>query len=171
MWLRDVILGRAKNTDSQVATPELQDQARTVVEWLSNCDRQPVPLASLVLVVQAVLADLGAGDLDEIWYSIASRGCGRHFSEQDRQWVAFLQAVGQRDGNRMAAASKQLLAAEPGLSDSSKRYLVAGGMLGSISQAQLAEAHALWSEHADTLRSKDDLLMSLLVARSGGAAN
>ncbi len=169
MWLRDAVLGRAAIANAPVTSRELQDQARTVVEWLSNCDRQPVPLASLVRVVQAMLADLSAGDLDEIWYAIASRGCGRHFSVQDRQWVAFLQAVGRRDGERMAAASRQLLAAEPDLSASSKRYLVAGGMLASIAQGQLTAAHALWSQYADSMGPKDDLLLSLLVARSGGS--
>jgi hypothetical protein len=169
MWLRDAILGRVEITNTPVTSPELQDQARTVVEWLKNCDRQPVPLASLVQVVQGMLADLSAGDLDEIWYAIASRGCGRHFSVQDRQWVALLQAVGRRDGERMAAASRQLLAAEPDLSPSSKRYLVAGGMLASIAQGQLAAAHALWTQYADALGPKDDLLLSLLVARSGGS--
>jgi len=169
MWLRDAVLGRAEMTKTPVTSRELQDQARAVVEWLRNCDRQPVPLASLVRVVQAMLADLSAGDLDEIWYAIASRGCGRHFSVQDRQWVAFLQAVGRRDGERMAAASRQLLAAEPDLSASSKRYLVAGGMLASIAQGQLTAAHALWSQYADSVGPKDDLLLSLLVARSGGS--
>ncbi len=170
MWVRDAVLGRAEITNPPVTSRELQDQARTVVEWLSNCDRQPVPLASLVRVVQAMLADLSAGDLDEIWYAIASRGCGRHFSVQDRQWVAFLQAVGRRDGERMAAASRQLLAAERDLSASSKRYLVAGGMLASIAQGQLAAAHALWNQYADSVGPMDDLLLRLLVARSGGSA-
>jgi predicted membrane-bound spermidine synthase len=170
LWLRDAVLGRADIANTPVVSQELKDQARTVTEWLQHCDQQPVPLGSLLRVIQAVLAHLSPGDLDEIWYAIASRGCGRQFSEQDRQWVAFLRAVGQRDGGRMAAASRQLLAAEPDLSTSSKRYLVAGGMLGSIAEGQPAAAQALWSQYADTLGQKDDLLLGMLVARSGGSA-
>jgi len=70
----------------------------------------------------------------------------------------------------MAAASRQLLAAEPDLSAASKRYLVAGGMLASIAQGQLAAAHALWTQYANSVGPKDDLLLHLLVARSGGPA-
>src|SRR5262252_7396434 len=102
-----------------------------------------------------MLADLPPGDLDEIWYAIASRGCGRNFSTQDRQWVAFLQAVGRRDGERMAETSRGLLAAEPDLNAPSKRYLVAGGMLGSIAQGQLAEARGLWLQYADAVGHQD----------------
>src|SRR5262249_57664969 len=130
-----------------------------------------VEVGSVIGVVQGMVADLAAGDLDEIWYAIASRGCGRNFSTQDRQWVAFLQAVGRRDGKRMAEASRELLAAEPDLSAPSKRYLVAGGMLGLIAQGQLAEAHGFWLPYADAVGPKDDLLLGMLVARSSGSRN
>src|SRR5215471_12583549 len=171
MWLRDVLLGRVEITRTPSTPQGLLDQAVTVIEWLGDCDRRPVPLASLIGVVQAMLADLPAGDLDEIWYAIASGGCGRHFSAQDRQWVAFLQAVGRRDGNRMAETSRELLASEPDLSAPSKRYLVAGGMLGLIAQGQLAEAHGFWLPYADAVGPKDDLLLGMLVARSSGSRN
>ena len=170
MWVSGVLLGRLEIADSKLVPKELQDHTRTVVEWLKNCDRQAVPLTSLIWVIQSVLAELPAQDLDEIWYAIASRGCGRRFSEQDRQWVAFLQAVGQRNPARMAEASRQLLQAEPGLSPSSKRYLVAGGMLGSIAQGQPAAAHALWSEYGEPLGAPNDLLLEFLVARSSGSS-
>ena len=171
MWLRDVLLGRVEITRRPSTPQGLLDQAVTVVEWLGDCERRPVPLASLIGVVQAMLADLPAGDLDEIWYAIASRGCGRNFSQQDRQWVAFLQAVGRRDGERMAEASKQLLEAEPDLSAPSKRYLVAGGMLGFIDQGQIAQAHSFWLQYASAVGPKDDLLLGTLVARSSSSRN
>jgi len=170
MWVRGVLLGDVEKANSNLVPKELQDHTRTVVEWMKNCDRQSVPLASLIRVLQSVVADLPAQDLDEIWYAIASRGCGRRFSEQDRQWVAFLQSVGQRNPARMAETSRQLLKAEPGLSPSSKRYLVAGGMLGSIAQGQPAAARALWSEYGESLGATNDLLLEFLVARSSGSS-
>ncbi len=163
IWLRDVMLGGTTITDQLVVSRELHDHARTVVDWLANCDQRPVPLTSLIRVVQSMVADLTAGDLDEIWYAIASRGCARRFSVQDREWVAFLQSVGRRDGRR-------LLATEPDLQVSSKRYLVAGGMLGSIAQGQPAAADELWSRYKQSLGSSDDLLLRVLIARSSGSA-
>jgi hypothetical protein len=133
---------------------------------MSDCERRPVPLTSLVRVGQAMVADLTPGDLDAIWWALSSTGCPRHFSAQDRDWVALLQAIGRRDGTRMTAAARQLLAAEPDLGAPSKRYLVAAGMRGSIAQGKPADARELWARHQHSLGPGEDLLLSVLVARS-----
>jgi hypothetical protein len=117
-------------------------------------------------VFQPMVADLTASDLDEVWWKLASSGCPRRFSPQDRDWVALLQAVGRRDGARMATSARRLLEAEPGLSVPSQRYLIAAGMLGSIAQRDPAAARELWSRYASSLGPADDLLLRFLVARS-----
>ncbi|HWE22352.1 MAG TPA: hypothetical protein VG496_00300, partial [Myxococcales bacterium] len=173
MWLRDLLLRRTTANDQVVQSKELHDHARTVSDWLGDCAHRPVPLTSIVRVFQSMVAALPAPDLDEVWWAIASSGCASRFSAQDRDWVALLQAIGQRNGARMAAAARRLLDAEPGLSISSKRYLVAAGMLGSIAQHDPAGARDLWSRHAAALAGTEDLLLRFLVARSeeGAPAN
>jgi hypothetical protein len=71
----------------------------------------------------------------------------------------------------MAATARRLLDAEPALSLSSKRYLVAAGMLGSIAQRDPAAARELWSRHAPSLGSSEDLLLRFLVARSSAPSS
>jgi len=167
MWLRDVFLRRTSFAEQFVESRELHDHARAVSDWMSDCGRRPVPLTSLVRVVQAMVADLTPGDLDAVWWALSSTGCPRRFSAQDRDWIALLQAIGRRDGARMAAAARQLLAAEPDLGAPSKRYLVAAGMLGSIAEGRPADARELWARHQGSLGPDEDLLLRVLVARSG----
>jgi spermidine synthase len=167
MWLRDLLLQRTTAEDQLVESRELHEHARALSRWLEDCERRPVPLTSIIRVFQSMVADLSAGELDQVWWALASSGCPRHFSAQDRDWVALLQAIGRRDGARMATSARRLLAAEPGLSVPSRRYLVAAGMLGSIAQKDLAGARELWSGNAGSLGSTGDLLLRVLVARSG----
>jgi len=168
IWLSELVLKRTTAENQFVESNELHEHARALSEWLKDCERRPVPLTSIIRVFQSMVADLAPGDLDEVWWALASSGCPRRFSAQDRDWVALLQAIGGRDAARMATSARQLLAAEPGLSLSSKRYLVAAGMLGSIAQKDPAAARELWSRNASTLGPTEDLLLSVLVARSGG---
>src|SRR5439155_1662980 len=147
MWLRDLFLRRAPVEGQVVQSAELHEHARAVSEWLRECERRPVPLTSLVRVLEAMVADLTPGDLDAVWWALVSTGCPRRFSAQDRAWVALLQAIGRRDGARMAAAARQLFAAEPQAGLPSQRYLVAAGMLGSIAAGRPADARELWERY------------------------
>jgi len=166
MWLRDVFLRRTSLAEQVVASRELHDHASAVSDWMNDCARRPVPLTSLVRVGQAMVADLTPGDLDAVWWALSSTGCPRRFSAQDRDWIALLQAIGRRDGARMAAAARQLLAAEPDLGAPSKRYLVAAGMLGSVAEGKPVDARELWARHQGSLGPGEDLLLRVLVARS-----
>jgi spermidine synthase len=166
MSLRDLLLERTTADTQFVESKELLDHGRAVSDWLADCAGHPVPLTSLVRVFQSMVGELPAADLDEVWWAIASSGCGRQFSPQDRDWVGLLQAVGQRDAPRMATAARRLLEAEPGLSLPSERYLVAAGMLGSIAARDPAAARDLWARHAPSLASTEDLLLRFLIARS-----
>jgi hypothetical protein len=166
MWLRNLLLKQTSIGEQLVESRELHDHARALSQWMADCERRPVPLTSLVRVLQAMVADLTPGDLDGVWWALSSSGCARHFSEQDRNWIAVLQAIGRRDGARMAEAARHLLAAEPDLGASSERYLVAAGMLGSIAQGRPADARDLWARHERSLGPGQDLLLRVLVARS-----
>jgi hypothetical protein len=166
MWLRDALLGRAPVLDQVVEAPDLHGAARDLVDWIGDCASRPVPLISLVRAGQALVAALTPGDLDEIWYAFASRGCARNFSQQDRDWVALLQAAGQRDGPRLATAARQLLVAEPNLSLASKRYLVAAAMLGSFASGAAVQAREVWNAAEPSLGAPDDLLLRVFVARA-----
>ena len=169
MWLRDFFLRRGAAREEAFVQLELQDHARAVSQWLADCERRPVPLTSLVRIGQAMVADLTPGDLDTVWWALSSTGCPRRFSAQDREWVALLQAIGRRDGARIAEAARRILTAEPDLGASSKRYLVAAGMLGSIAQGNAAQARDLWARHGASLGADPDLLLRVLVARSNAA--
>ncbi len=86
MWLRDLLLGRAGVEERVVSSDELHGHARQVSEWLDACGDRPLPLASLLRVLQTAVPDLTVGDLDEIWWRLASSGCMRQLSGTARAW-------------------------------------------------------------------------------------
>jgi hypothetical protein len=61
-----------------------------------------------------------------------------------------------------------VLSDHPGLDPALRRYLVAAGMLGSITQGDLAAARELWSAHERSIDIANDLLLQVLVSRSRG---
>jgi hypothetical protein len=78
-----------------------------------------------------------------------------------------LEAVGRRDGRQTAATSRAVLAAQPRLDPGSRRFLVTAGMLGSLAQDDIAAARDLWLREGRSIGLSDDLLLRVLVARSG----
>jgi hypothetical protein len=167
MWLRDVLLGRAEVASQVVAWPQLHDEARRLSGWMRTCDVPTVPLSSLIPIAQLLVPELTPAELDPIWASIAS-SCGGHLTPRGREWLAFFQATGRRDGPGMAIEARRLLAGDPYLTPALRRYLVAGGMLGSIAAGNRGDARDLWSRNAESVGAADDLLFQVLVAESRG---
>jgi hypothetical protein len=165
MWLRDVLLGRAEVASQVVAWPQLHDEARRLSRWMRTCDVPTVPLSSLIPIAQLLVPELTPAELDPIWASIAS-SCGGHLTPRGREWLAFFQATGRRDGPGMAIEARRLLAGDPYLTPALRRYLVAGGMLGSIAAGNRGDARDLWSRNAESVGAADDLLFQVLVAES-----
>jgi len=164
MWLRDALLHRLDASERFVVSPELHEHARVLAEWLGNCAERALPLRSLLLVAEAMLAELRPRDLETIWSAV--HGCDQSLSARDREWLVVLESIGRRDGKQTAAASRAVLAAEPRLDSASRRFLVTAGMLGSLAQGDVAAARNLWLREGRSIELADDLLLRILVARS-----
>ncbi len=166
MWLRDTILARGPAPSTFVQSDELRLHALEVSSWLRGCYGRPFPLISVVRVSGALVAELSPQDLDPIWAALASTPCSKRLSPQEGEWLDFLQAVGQRDGARMAASAERILTDEPEIDSQSKRYLVAAALLGDLAQGKAAEARALFAQHEAALPLAGDLLLQTLVAQA-----
>jgi len=158
MWLRDALLHRLDASEQFVVSPELHEHARVLAEWLDNCAGRALPLRSLLLVAEAMLAELAPRDLETIWTAV--RGCDRSLSARDREWLEVLEAIGRRDGRETAAASRAVLAAEPRLDPASRRFLVTAGMLGSLPQCNVTDARDLWLREGRSWLSVSDGIVS-----------
>jgi hypothetical protein len=165
MWLRDALLHRLGASEPFIVSPELHEHARVLAEWLGNCAGRALPLRNLLRVAEAILAELTPRDLETIWSAV--RRCDRSLSPRDREWLGVLEAVGRRDGRQTAATSRAVLAAQPRLDPGSRRFLVTAGMLGSLAQDDIAAARDLWLREGRSIGLSDDLLLRVLVARSG----
>lgn len=165
IWLRDVLLRRLDASLKFVLSQDLHDHARAVAEWLGNCQGRTLPLRSLLRTAQSMLAELTKNDLEPIWHAV--HACEASLSARDREWVGVLEAIGRRDGPRAAARSRAVLAGEPRLDPGARRFLVTAGMLGSLAQGDVAAARELWLQEGRLIELADDLLLRVLVARTG----
>src|SRR3989442_6823784 len=101
MWLRDALLWRVDPSRKFVLSQDLQDEARTLAEWLHACAGRTFPLRSLLRVAQSMLAELTPNDLQAIWHAV--HACEASLSARDREWLGGLQAIGRRDGRQAAS--------------------------------------------------------------------
>lgn len=166
MYLFDV-LARATDPAQQrlIASDELHEDALAVSRWLRTCG--PAPFPSLVRVLQHVVPDLSIQEVDAIFRELGSGACAASFSPVERQWLTLLRAVGWRDGAGMTSAARKLLSMEPVMSPPSRHYAVAAGMLGAIAQGDPAGAREIWSRFGGSIASDRELLLRMLVTRSG----
>jgi hypothetical protein len=167
MYLFDVLRGTTDASKVRlVASDELQQDAASVSEWLRTCG--PIPFASLVRVLQRSLSELSLDEAEAIFQSIESGRCAPALSRLEREWFDLLHAVGLRDPAGMEAGARLVLSHQGELSPPAVRYAVAAGMLGAITRGDLAGAREIWSGHGGSIPSSGELLLRMLVERSGG---
>jgi len=82
--------------------------------------------------------------------------------------VGLFQATGNRDAKRMASDATELLAGGDQLTPSTRKYLLATAMLGSVAQGDTAAARSLWSRYQPALFGgrEPDLLFRVLAAEA-----
>lgn len=101
--------------------------------------------------------------------AIGTLACVTTLKEPERFWLKLMDAVGQRDGQGMAASVDALLRAGLDTTPARKRYLLALGMLGNLSINRAAEAKKIWQTLAPQVygQSPPPLLFQIMAAWSG----
>jgi spermidine synthase len=101
--------------------------------------------------------------------AISTLACVTMLKEPERLWLKLMDAVGQRDGQGMAASVDALLGAGLDTTPARKRYLLAAGMLGNLSVNRAAEARKIWQTLAPQVygQTPPPLLFQILAAWSG----
>jgi spermidine synthase len=101
--------------------------------------------------------------------AISTLACVTMLKEPERLWLSLMDAVGQREGQGMAASVDALLRAGLDTTPARKRYLLAAGMLGNLSVNRAAEGKKIWQSLAPQVygQTPQPLLFQILAAWSG----
>lgn len=112
---------------------------------------------------------LTSSDMEEVWKTLSRGPCDALASPEERAWFRLFKAIGTHDAGKMLEDAKSFLAGGNDLPPGLKKYLLAVGMLGAISQGQPEEAARLWSVYGGGLpggSSESTLLFRMLAAES-----
>ena len=107
-------------------------------------------------------------EMDPFWKTLESGNCYSYLSQQEKKWVSLLKSTGNRDSKKMAELSKKLLEDSGDIPLGAKKYLIASGMLGALSQKDYSGSHGLWLKYKSSVfgNTEPDLLFRLLAAES-----
>ena len=125
-------------------------------------------IESLFNIARDMVPYLRPRELELIWESLESGRCGSSFTQTERDYISFFKAVGRRDAKAMAGLANTLLEGDTDITPVRMRYLVAAGMLGSLSEGNKDEAYRLWSTYISGLpgHSQSGTLFRFLVSNS-----
>jgi len=171
MALRDYFLqGRFLPAHGELQETIRRDAA-LMEEMFLRCDAsvpRSEPIGSLYATAIRMVPYLTPGELDAVWRRLESGPCAKSLSPAVRKIVALFQATGNRDAKRMATLATDLLAGGDQLTPSTRKYLLATAMLGSVARGDSSAAQTLWSRYRPALFGgrEPDLLFRVLAAEA-----
>jgi hypothetical protein len=116
-----------------------------------------------------VLPYLTVGESRALWKVLEAEACWANLTPVQSEFADLVKAVGERNGQGMAARAERILRSLPQLPPDLVEYVLAVGMLGDLAQDNKAAAKALWRDHASRLGQAFDmpLYIRLLRAHAG----
>ena len=120
------------------------------------------------VVVLRMTPYLRPGEMEGVWSALESGPCFKSLPPRENKWIALFKAVGRRDVKTMADIAGDLLANEPNIQPGIKKYVVAAGMMGNLTQGAREKSFRIWDAYLSSTygKRKPELLFRLLLADS-----
>lgn len=173
--VREGLLHGQFSQDYPDALRTVQMLAIDIRSYLADCETSAEPdeiLNSLFHVGIGLSSFLPKDELVPVWDVLRSAECKPFFPESWEQWISLFQAVGERDGKKMAGLAERILSIKenPDPHPLRQRYLLAVGMLGYLVQGNREGSLGLWSKYAEPVVGNQTLpvLFRFLLAHSEG---
>jgi spermidine synthase len=156
--------------DNDVLEPALQQHLVLMHRLTNECRDRTAKLLWLDgtrSVLNALMPHTSAPDMKSIWRKLRSSDCHSRLSPFERKVFDLYEAVGQRNAQKMATLSTELLARDVNVADE-RRFWLATGMLGYLSQRKPQEARQLWDSYGPALldSKSSNILLRFLLAHS-----
>lgn len=129
-------------------------------------DKYDIWLHALYQLSRTFNALLSSDEARAVWDRIERTPCASSLSPAERQWIGLMKAVGTRDATKMARLAEALLATTSDLPEGHRKYLLAAGMAGYLSQGRSAEARVLWNRYPRDADGAGDIGLRLLHAHA-----
>jgi spermidine synthase len=171
MALRDFfVFGGFSNKNGSIPV-EFQSQALRLKKLFFECNSatdKNERLGLLFNISVSMIPFLRPHEMDPFWKILESGKCYKDLSQQEKKWASLLKSTGNRDPKKMAETSKSLLEDSGEIPLGAKKYLIASGMLGALSQKDYSGSHRIWLKYRSSVfgDKEPDLLFRLLAAES-----
>ncbi|MEP7068291.1 MAG: hypothetical protein ABI789_03580, partial [Usitatibacter sp.] len=154
------LLGEDKETLS-FAPGSRSSSAIVVRSWAINC-RSDLPfehlLPHLLAVAEATNPYLPADAAKSMWSWISSSKCGRRLPADDARWLALLDAIAQRDPERMVSTA---MAIAPVSDASGKDLVVTAAATGYVCMGEYRKAKKLIDDYSGPMNTHLFYLLAL----------
>ena len=107
-------------------------------------------------------------EMDPFWKTLESGRCYTDLSQHEKKLFYLLKSTSNRDSKNMAEISKTLLEDSGEIPLGARKYLIASGMLGALSQKDYSGSYRLWLKHKSSVfgNKEPELLFRLLAVES-----
>ena len=169
--LRDLLAQRPLTMPPAMPTGDWRQAVASATQIVNACKAPPNADAVHALLNFAfeAIAYLRPQENAQLMQSLEQYPCVTLLNGQERLWLALMDAVGQRNGEGMAASVNALLSAGLDNTPARKRYLLALGMLGNLSLNRADEARKIWQNLAPQVFGSNlpPLTFKIMAAWSG----
>jgi predicted membrane-bound spermidine synthase len=171
MALRDYFISGGFRNKNNSIPAEFQSQALRLKKLFYDCNSatdKDERLGLLFNISVSMIPFLRPHEIDPFWKTLESGKCYSDLSQQEKKWISLLKSTGNRDPKKMRELSKTLLEDSGEIPLGAKKYLIASGMLGALSQKDYSGSHRLWLKHRPSVfgDKEPDLLFRLLATES-----
>jgi len=171
MALRDYCLNGSFGSKYGRVPPVIQKQAADFRNIFYDCRPESAPSESLGLLQRTamdLIPYLRPQELASVWAKLESGSCARLLSSEEKNWITLLKAVGGRDAGAMVSGAKSILESGKRVQPDALRFLVASGMVGSLTQGDRDGSFRFWSGYRSILfgTGQPDLFFRMLAAES-----
>jgi len=171
LMLRDYVLSGQFDPKRGTVPAGIQKLARQFGQVFLACGPESNQTGRQIALYNALIGMvpyLRPQEMEPVWNRLESSPCARFLTVPERNWFALFKSIGRRDAGAMASGARTILESGERLPAEVVQYVVAAGMLGSLSLGERQSAYGLWTAYGPKLfnDARPSLLYRILVAES-----
>jgi spermidine synthase len=119
---------------------------------------------TLLRLGETIVPHLSKEELEPVWKRLEGAPCFARLTDKQREWYWLVRSVGRRDGVRMAAHAKTILASGwAARSPQDARYAVMAGLLGHVSKGTPGQGFVMWLNYGQRVLPLEAIDARLLI--------
>ncbi len=171
MMLRDYSLLLQLNPQYGIVPPDVPEAAVKFGQIFFACRPETDQTARQITLYNVLIKMapyLRPQELEPVWNKLESGPCAGSLTGQEKNWIALFKAICRRDAGAMVSGARAILESGQRMPPEVVRFVVASGMLGSLTLGDRQSAFLLWNAYSPMLLKggRPSLLYRILAAES-----